>query len=567
MTHGRRRSETIDIPIGELLGDGFDEATLVHETPAYREYQTTRNGKECTLWRVRTHQFDDEVTAAEFVSATRRTQVLHHRSLRSVYDVWQERTRVFVQCEPLDLLHDYSPETGDVLGLKKTIRDVGAAVEILHGSGLFHGYLSPRYLGQRDDGTIVVSGGGILGAIPRAVRTQWEPTIWMAPEVLRSGFVTEAADVFSVAALFATVVVGRPMENLGQVLDVLEVKNKRAWDVVQQALSRNPKERGTASELFQALAEWTDNPEVVRKDLIQDEVVTRKAVNPLLDAGVLLGQAVPVLPRAQTADPVPLPGLSFLDDDEVASAVDAAPPMDDVEIDSSPSPSASLTNEPLIGGAILVKEESPAYLWWLVGGLALALAAVLILWGLDWGKAGTTNESIVADGAPVQPKVLPVAKGTANSCLAGMVEVGDFCMDKHEYIAEGEELPLMGVSMKEAASICQQRGARLCTDKEWELGCRGPVGASWPYGVNYEKGVCNVRDVDDIVAPGSYSRCVGRYGTYDMSGNAAEWVSSGNVRGSSAVDDGNGRCSRIRESTDEESSKDVGFRCCSAISP
>jgi hypothetical protein len=49
-----------------------------------------------------------------------------------------------------------------------------------------------------------------------------------------------------------------------------------------------------------------------------------------------------------------------------------------------------------------------------------------------------------------------------------------------------------------------------------------------------------------------------------MSGNVAEWVSEGLVRGSSTEDGGDGRCSRNqkRRGGGEEGFADVGFRCC-----
>jgi hypothetical protein len=53
-----------------------------------------------------------------------------------------------------------------------------------------------------------------------------------------------------------------------------------------------------------------------------------------------------------------------------------------------------------------------------------------------------------------------------------------------------------------------------------------------------------------------------RAGAIDMSGNAAEWDSSGAVRGASAVDGTRGRCSEKREVTPARRSPTSGYRCC-----
>jgi len=53
-------------------------------------------------------------------------------------------------------------------------------------------------------------------------------------------------------------------------------------------------------------------------------------------------------------------------------------------------------------------------------------------------------------------------------------------------------MPESGLTLAEAAARCQARGARLCTEAEWERGCRGPDGASWPYGTAFRRGTCNV---------------------------------------------------------------------------
>jgi hypothetical protein len=49
-----------------------------------------------------------------------------------------------------------------------------------------------------------------------------------------------------------------------------------------------------------------------------------------------------------------------------------------------------------------------------------------------------------------------------------------------------------------------------------------------------------------------------------MSGNASEWVQESQVRGGSAGDGHDGRCSRATHRDPESAAGDVGYRCCIA---
>jgi hypothetical protein len=154
-------------------------------------------------------------------------------------------------------------------------------------------------------------------------------------------------------------------------------------------------------------------------------------------------------------------------------------------------------------------------------------------------------------------------------CPPGMVPVTlgavPFCLDAHEWPGRGQ-LPRTGVNLTEAERSCTERGGRLCTAAEWEEGCRGRAAASWPYGNAYRPGVCNTNPGagdGTIAAAGSLPGCTSAAGAFDMSGNVAEWVAGGQIKGGSAIDGSDGRCSTPpRRSPAAEAASDVGFRCC-----
>jgi len=100
--------------------------------------------------------------------------------------------------------------------------------------------------------------------------------------------------------------------------------------------------------------------------------------------------------------------------------------------------------------------------------------------------------------------------------------------------------PVTGVSWFDSVSDCTFRGKHLPTEGEWEKAARGPDGEVYPWG--NQPATCELAVVRDsagrscgekkrlgtgpetgrVLEVGS--RPAGRYGLYDMIGNAEEWV-------------------------------------------
>lgn len=111
------------------------------------------------------------------------------------------------------------------------------------------------------------------------------------------------------------------------------------------------------------------------------------------------------------------------------------------------------------------------------------------------------------------------------------------------------------ISGRVAGEACARAKKRLCTHDEWAFACRGEAQTKYPYGSEYQQGVCNVfrsshpaqrlhdnasaghsdprlglvkgEDGPLLRTTGSTKECVSRWGKdsiYDMVGNEDEWI-------------------------------------------
>ncbi len=119
----------------------------------------------------------------------------------------------------------------------------------------------------------------------------------------------------------------------------------------------------------------------------------------------------------------------------------------------------------------------------------------------------------------------------ARACKFAKPLYGDFSRGKQ---------PMVGMTWYDAVDFCRYQGKHLPTEAEWEKAARGPDGETHPWG--NEAATCKRAVIMDkrgrscgVAKRGTHtevgrtfvvgSRAPSRYGLYDMSGNAWEWVS------------------------------------------
>jgi len=135
------------------------------------------------------------------------------------------------------------------------------------------------------------------------------------------------------------------------------------------------------------------------------------------------------------------------------------------------------------------------------------------------------------------------------------------CIDRYEFPNTKDQRPKTGVSYDEARELCRKQGKRLCTAEEWQWGCSGLEGYTYPYGWNPEKHKCNTDDQTLPEPSGARHNCISKFGGYDMAGNVFEWV-VGPKKQPALVGGPLAKCQTITEGVGGSAKPRSGFRCC-----
>ena len=150
--------------------------------------------------------------------------------------------------------------------------------------------------------------------------------------------------------------------------------------------------------------------------------------------------------------------------------------------------------------------------------------------------------------------------------IAATYDLPGFSIDALPYPGTPGEPPRLGASQTEAARLCSERGARLCTELEWERACRGPNGDLFSAGAAW-----------DPTCSKTPEQCVSGFGARSMGASIQEWTASVIAESGSkriAIKGAFGgaapashRCAARHAMEPGVSGKPIGFRCCTGPAP
>jgi hypothetical protein len=144
------------------------------------------------------------------------------------------------------------------------------------------------------------------------------------------------------------------------------------------------------------------------------------------------------------------------------------------------------------------------------------------------------------------------------------VKLGAYTIDRYLYPNDPAKPPLTGISRARAQELCEQTGARLCTELEWEHACKGPENDAYAGRAAWEPKCAK--------EPAS---CASAFGVLGLAAAHREWTASevlpiedmqpraAAVRGARASGVGpEHRCAHRTAVDPGASAEDLGFRCC-----
>ena len=70
------------------------------------------------------------------------------------------------------------------------------------------------------------------------------------------------------------------------------------------------------------------------------------------------------------------------------------------------------------------------------------------------------------------------------------VKAQHFCIDRFEYPDRKGAYPIIAVTWREAVGLCEDRGARLCSEDEWTFACEGEDARPYPTGFVRDEKAC-----------------------------------------------------------------------------
>ncbi|MGC6509793.1 MAG: protein kinase domain-containing protein [Myxococcota bacterium] len=416
------------------------------------------------------------------------------------------------------------------------------ALAALHEAGIIHTNLKPENILIRKMGgtqpAIDLTAKNVMITDIMAARiigtTQMADSQYRAPECrAQSGMTLHGpqADVYSVGNILYELLVGAPPK--GTYLAPSELREdmpKELDDIIDLALAANPSDRyASPSDMKNAIRmAFAEGFSFAKQEVDNTNALIAMAIGVFFLA--ILGGYFFVMEK-----PDPYIEKMNADDivrEQVASQFESGlPSKDDLEKYNSRNPD------------MLYVPKGPV----IIGRLNREL---------------TIDKDIDGDGDPES------ASASTREDLVKVVDMEAFYIDRYEYPNVKGQKPVVGLSIAEAETKCEELGKRLCSSEEWEKACKGPNNRIYAYGDGYDRQKCERGDY----ILGTNADCApSGFGVHGLSSGPREWTStvapsSGSrriVKGGLKNNTAKGfRCAFFNDESENYADDLLGFRCC-----
>lgn len=357
----------------ELIAGRYRLLDVVHREPGrvswYGRYDGAEDGRPCLVTRIglpRGTSLEDARQAAHGVLRMAQTMVrLCPGRIAAVLDAVAEDGSLWTVTEWIDGLPlgqlieqqgSFHPARAAAIGLE--VLDV---LEAAHGEGITHGELSPGQIFVRDQGPVVLTGFGLVGA---TLAPRIAAPAYASPEQARDERIGPAADLWALGAILYTLMEGRPpfrdrdrpdatLRGVDRLPLRTPLRSGPLAPTVQGLLRKDSRERLTRTVVRQALTQTLDeNPHLSPAPRLRRAYAVLHAPRwrgRAMAAGTAL--AVVTVAVAALAATQQLPGDDASSDAQARPTAPVTPsaepsPGGEVERSPTPTPSASVKPSP-----------------------------------------------------------------------------------------------------------------------------------------------------------------------------------------------------------------------------